>query len=108
VSGSEDELVYQPSAHVAALLRDSGVSAEIERIQATVRRLDDTTHAAAESLRSAEKRLHEGTLTQAEADAIFDAASAAAPHAFNVLVLLSGCDELTQFGSGVSAVGLRV
>ncbi len=92
MTGSEDELACQPSAHVAALLRDSGVSAEIERIQATVGRLDDATLAAAESHRSAEKRLHEGTLTQPEANAIFDAATAAAPHALNVLVLLAALD----------------
>jgi hypothetical protein len=96
MTGCEDESVYQPSVRVGALLRDSGVSAEIERIEATVRRLDDTTHAAAESLRSAEKRLHEGTLTQSEADAIFDAASAAAPHAFNVLVLLSALNSVSH------------
>src|SRR5215470_3887298 len=96
MTGSGDESVYQPSAQVAAMLRDSGVSAQIERIKATVRRLDDTTQAAAESHRSAEKRLHEGTLTQSEADAIFDAASAAAPHAFNVLVLLSALNSVSQ------------
>jgi len=94
MTGSDGGLVCQRSAHVAVLLRDSGVSAEIERIRATARRLDDTTLAAAESHRSAEKRLHEGTLTQSEASAIFDAASADAPHAFSLLVLLGALGHL--------------
>jgi len=94
--GSEDELVYEPSAHVAAMLRNSGVSAEIERILGAVRRLDDTTLAAAESHRSAEKRLHEGTITQSEAEAISDATTAAAPHALNVLVLLGALNAVAH------------
>jgi hypothetical protein len=103
MTGSDDESVYLPSVRVAALLRNSGVSAEIERIKTTVRRLDDTTLAAAESHRSAEKCLHEGTLTQSEADAIFDAASAAAPHAFNVLVLPGALDSVSHSADAARA-----
>lgn len=72
----------------------SGLAAQADRIRDTVKRFDETTLAAAESIRDAEKRLHEGTLAHADAEAMFDAASAAAPHAADVVRLLSVIDHL--------------
>jgi len=73
---------------------ESGLAAQVAGIRDTVRRFDETTHTAAERIRDAEKRYFEGTLAHADAEAIFDAASAVAPHAPGVVTLLSNLDHL--------------
>jgi len=69
--------------------RESGLAAQVESIEATVRRFDETTLAAAERIRDAEKRYVEGTLAHPDAVAVFDAASSEAPHAAGLVALLS-------------------
>jgi hypothetical protein len=56
-------------------------------------RFDEATLAAAESIRDAEKRYLEGTLPHAEAEAIFEAATAAVPHAASLVSLLAILDR---------------
>lgn len=77
---SEDQMAYLPDEHIAAVLHNSGISAQIDSIQNAVKRFDETTLAAAESIREGEKRLDE---------AMFDAARAAAPHAPLIVTLLA-------------------
>lgn len=73
----------------------SGLAAQADSIRDTVKRFDETTLAAAESIRDAEKRyLLEASLAAPEAEAIFDAASAAAPHAPGIVALLAALDRL--------------
>ncbi len=72
----------------------SGVSAQADSIRATLRRFDETTLAAAYSIRDAEIRLVEGALTQEEADAIWDAAWALNPYAPGIIMMLSNLDGL--------------
>src|SRR5215831_3825771 len=69
--------------------RESGLAAQVESIRATVRRFDETTLAAAERIRDAEKRYVEGTLAHPDTVAIFDAARSEAPHAAGLVALLT-------------------
>ncbi len=73
---------------------DPGISAQVDSIRATVSRFDEATLAAAYSIRDAEIRLHEATLTQADAESIWDAACAVAPHAPGIITMLSNLDGL--------------
>jgi hypothetical protein len=73
---------------------ETGIAVQAERIRATARLFDETTLAAMESIREAEKRLLEGTLEQARAEAMFDAATATAPHAPGLVTLLAVLDAL--------------
>lgn len=78
----------------ARFAQETGLAAQAESIRATVRRFDEATLAAAESIRDAEIRYVKGTLEHAEATAIFDAASAAVPHAASLVTLLAVLDHL--------------
>jgi hypothetical protein len=73
---------------------ETEIAVQAERIRATARRFDETTLAAAQSIRDAEKRLHAGTLSQADADAALDAASAVFPHVVSLVTLLAVIDGL--------------
>src|SRR5260370_39649927 len=75
-------------------LHETDIAAQTESIRATARRFDEATLAAAETIRDAEKRYVEGTLPHADASAMFDAASAAAPHAASLVALLAVLDGL--------------
>jgi hypothetical protein len=79
---------YQDKFH------ESGVAAQVDRIRDTISRFDEATHAAADSIRNAEKHYMEGTLAHADASAIFDAASVIAPHAPGVVTLRADLDGL--------------
>jgi len=71
------------------IYRESALAAQVESIEAAVRRLDDTTLAAAERIRDAERGYVEGTLAHPDAIAVFDAASSEAPHAAGLVAWLS-------------------
>jgi hypothetical protein len=71
------------------IYRESGPAAQVESIQAAVRRLDETTLAAPERVRDAEQGYVEGTAAHPDAVAVFDAASSEAPHAAGLVALLS-------------------
>ncbi len=73
---------------------ETDIAAQVESIRATVSRFDAPTFTAADSIRDAEIRYVEGELPHAEAAAIFDAASAAVPHAAGLVTLLSVLDHL--------------
>jgi hypothetical protein len=73
---------------------ESGLAAQADSIRNTIKRFDEATLAAAYSIRDAERRLGEATLTQADAEAIWDAACAVAPHAPGVITMLSNLDSL--------------
>src|ERR1022692_605774 len=73
----------------------SGLAAQVDCIRDTVKHFDETTLSAAESIRDAEKHyLLEASLAAPAAEAIFDAASAAAPHAPGIATLLSALDRI--------------
>lgn len=72
----------------------SGLAAQASNIQNTIKRFDEATLAAAYSIRDAEMRLGEATLTQADAEAIWDAACAVAPHAPGIITMLSNLESL--------------
>jgi hypothetical protein len=74
--------------------RESGLAALVDGIRATTSRFDAAALAAADRIRDAELRLVEGTVTQAEAQAISDAACAVFPHAPDLVALLSNLDGL--------------
>ena len=74
--------------------RESGLAALAAHIRETAGRLDETTLAAADRIRDAERAYFEGTLEHADASAIYDAASAAAPHAPDLVRVLSNVDHL--------------
>jgi hypothetical protein len=71
------------------IYRESGLAAQVESIEAAVRRFDETTLAAAERVRDAEQGYVEGTVAHPDAVAVFDAASSEAPHAAGLVALLS-------------------
>ena len=73
---------------------DSGLAAQVDNIRNTIERFDESTLAAAYSIRDAEMRLGEATLTQADAEAIWDAACAVAPHAPGIITMLSNLESL--------------
>jgi len=73
---------------------ESGLAAQVDNIRNTIERFDEATLAAAYSIRDAEMRLVEGTLTQAEAEAVWDAACAVAPHAPGITAMLSSLEGL--------------
>jgi predicted nucleotidyltransferase len=81
---------YQDKYH------ESGLAAQVDSIRKTAKRFDETTLAAADSIRDGEKRFLESTsdAEKRSAEAMFDAASAAAPHAPNLVRLLSNLDGL--------------
>ena len=72
---------------------ETGIAAQAESIRQTAMRFDEATLAAAESIRAAEKRYLEGTLPHAEAEAIFEAATAAVPHAASLVSSLAILDR---------------
>jgi hypothetical protein len=72
----------------------SGLAAQADNIRNTIKRFDEATLAAAYSIRDAEIRLLEATLTQADAEAIWDAACAVAPHAPGIITMLSNLESL--------------
>jgi hypothetical protein len=74
--------------------RESGLAAQVARIRDTVGRFDETTHAAADRIRDAEVRFFEGTIEQAEASAIYEAAVGVVPHAPDLVRMLSNLDYL--------------
>jgi hypothetical protein len=74
--------------------QETGLAARADSIRETAKRFDEATLAAAESIRDAEIRYVEGELPDAEAEAIFDAASAAVPHAAGLVTLLSILNDL--------------
>ena len=49
---------------------ETGLAAQVENIRNTIKRFDEATLAAAYSIRDAEMRLGEATLTQQDAEAI--------------------------------------
>jgi hypothetical protein len=73
---------------------ESGLAAQADNIRNTIKRFDGATLAAAYSIRDAEVRLGEETLTQADADAIWDAACAVDPHAPGIITMLSNLESL--------------
>jgi|SRR6516164_4806071 hypothetical protein len=72
----------------------SGLAAQVDHIRNTIKRFDEATLAAAYSIRDAEMRLGEATLTQADAEATWDAACAVAPHAPGIITMLSNLESL--------------
>jgi hypothetical protein len=76
--------------------RESGLAAQVDNIRNTIKRFDEATLAAAYSIRDAEMRLGEETLTQADADAIWDAACVVDPHAPGIIAMLSNLDHLPR------------
>lgn len=81
---------YQDKYH------ESGLAAQVDSIRKTAKRFDETTLAAADSIRDGEKRFLESAsdAEKRSAEAMFDAASSAAPHAPNLVALLSNLDGL--------------
>jgi hypothetical protein len=75
---------------------ESGLAAQVENIRNTIKRFDEATLAAAYSIRDAELRLCEATLTQQDAEAIWDAACAVDPHAPGIITMLSNLDHLPR------------
>jgi hypothetical protein len=73
---------YQAEYH------ESAIAVQADSVRDTVRNFDEVTLAAAESIREAEKRLDE---------AMFDAASAAAPHAAGLVRMLAILDRLPSY-----------
>ena len=73
---------------------ESGLAAQVENIRNTIKRFDEATLTAAYSIRDAEMRLGEATLTQQAAAAIWDAACAVDPHAPGIIMMLSNLDHL--------------
>jgi hypothetical protein len=79
---------------------ESGLAARAENIRAAAGRFDAVTLAAAESIREGEKRFHEaaegsaGDAERRSAEAMYDSASALAPHAPGLVALLSNLDHL--------------
>jgi len=74
---------------------ESGLAAQADNVRNTIKRFDEATLVAAYSIRDAEVRLVSGgTLTQAEARAIWDAACAVNPHAPGIITMLSNLDHL--------------
>ncbi len=74
--------------------RESGLADQADSIRKTIDRFDEATLAAAHSIRDAEMRLREATLTEADADDIRDRACAVAPHAPGIITMLSNLDRL--------------
>jgi hypothetical protein len=74
--------------------RESGLAGQVDSIRDTVRRFDDAALAAGESIRDAEIRLVDGTLSQADAESIWDAACAVCPRAPDLVAMLSNLDGL--------------
>jgi hypothetical protein len=72
----------------------SGLAAQVDNIRNTIERFDEATLAAAYSIRDAEIGLGEATLTQADAEAAWDAACAVAPHAPGIITMLSNLESL--------------
>ncbi len=68
---------------------ESSIAVQADNIRNTIKRFDEATLSAAYSIRDAEMRLVEATLIQADADAIWDAACAVAPHAPGIITLLA-------------------
>ncbi len=81
---------YQDKYH------ESGLAAQVDNIRKTAQRFDETTLAAADSIRDGEKRFLESAsdAEKRSAEAMFDTASAAAPHAPRLVTLLSNLDGL--------------
>jgi hypothetical protein len=73
---------------------ESGLAAQTDNIRNAIKRFDDATLAAAYSIRDAEMRLGEATLTQADAEAIWAAACAVNPHAPGIITMLSNLESL--------------
>jgi hypothetical protein len=73
---------------------ESGLAAHADNIRNTIKRFDEATLGAAYSIRDAGIRLREATLTQADAEAIWEAACAVAPHAPDIITMLSNLDSL--------------
>ena len=75
---------------------ESGLAAQVDSIRKMAKRFDETTLAAADSIRDGEKLFLESTsdAEKRSAEAMSDAASAAAPHAPNLVALLSNLDGL--------------
>ncbi|HTS96434.1 MAG TPA: hypothetical protein VMI33_07420 [Streptosporangiaceae bacterium] len=73
---------------------ESSIAVQADNIRNTIKRFDEATLSAAYSIRDAEMRLGEAALTQAAAEAIWDAACAVAPHAPGIITLLSNLDHL--------------
>jgi hypothetical protein len=71
-----------------------GLAAQVDDIRNTIKRFDEATLAAAYSIRDAEMRLGGATLTQADAEAIWDAACAVASHAPGIITMLSNLESL--------------
>jgi len=74
---------------------ESGLAAQVEHVRTTIGRFDAATLSAASSIRDAEIRLVEGTLTHADAEAIWDAACAVAPHAPGITAMLSNLENVS-------------
>jgi hypothetical protein len=74
--------------------RESGLAGQVDGIRDTVRRFDEAALAAGESIRDAEIRLVDGTLSQADAESIWDAACAVFPRAPDLVAMLSNLDGL--------------
>src|SRR5262249_22489107 len=77
------------------IYRQSGLAAQVDSIRNTIKRFDEATLAAAYSIRDAEMRLVEGTLSQADAEAIWDAACAVAPHGPGIITMLSNLESVS-------------
>jgi hypothetical protein len=73
---------------------EPGLAAQVDNIRNTIKRFDEATLAAAYSIRDAEMQLGEAMLTQADAEAIWDAACAVAPHAPGIITMLSNLESL--------------
>lgn len=81
---------YQDKYH------ESGLAAQVDSIRKTATRFDETTLAAADTIRDGEKLFLESTsdAEKRSAEAMFDTASAAAPHAADLVRLLAALDGL--------------
>jgi hypothetical protein len=74
--------------------QESGLAAQVDNVRNTIKRFDEATLAAAYSIRDAETRRVEGTISQADADAMLDAACSVAPHARGIIAMLSNLESL--------------
>src|SRR5262245_9480434 len=76
--------------------RQCGLAAQVDSIRNTIKRFDEATLAAAYSIRDAEIALViDRTLAQADAEAIWDAACAIAPHAPGITAMLSNLENVS-------------
>src|SRR5215467_1697296 len=74
---------------------ETGLAAQVNSIRNTIKRFDEATLAAAYSIRDAEMRLVEATLTRADAESMWDAACAVDPHAPGIITMLSNLDRVS-------------